>query len=317
MTSSSKEKSDENYFKHITIPLNKEYTDKNGNTYKNYGTYILQQYYRHPEYFRNSDVFIKNVCPGFFFEITDGLGFHGKVPYTGVQIHYRAVSEDSIYNTTATLAGTAEVLQTIRITNEKAKLDSLAKVNTCTYLKSPAGLFTEVTLPIDDIMQDRSKDSLLAASISFQRINEGTHDNSALSIPQNILLICKDSVDSFFEEKSLADNLTSYTASYASNQNAYTFSNISALISHLSQLKAEGTKNDPSWTSNHPNWNKMLLIPIHLDQVSTTSAYGVSNTTTISIEHDMSISSTRLVGGSGNANEPISLKVIFGHFKDN
>jgi len=166
-------------------------------------------------------------------------------------------------------------------------------------------------------MQDRSKDSLLAASISFQRINEGTHDNSALSIPQNILLICKDSIDSFFEEKSLADNLTSYTASYASNQNAYTFSNISALISHLSQLKAEGTKNDPSWTSNHPNWNKMLLIPIHLDQVSTTSAYGVSNTTTISIEHDMSISSTRLVGGSGNANEPISLKVIFGHFKDN
>jgi hypothetical protein len=317
MTSSSKEKADENYFKHITIPLNKEYTDKNGNTYKNYGTYILQQYYRHPEYFRNSDVFIKNVCPGFFFEITDGLGFHGKVPYTGVQIHYRAVSEDSIYNTTATLAGTAEVLQTIRITNEKAKLDSLAKVNTCTYLKSPAGLFTEVTLPIDDIMQDRSKDSLLAASISFQRINDETHNNSALSIPQNILLICKDSVDSFFEEKSLADNLTSYTASYASNQNAYTFSNISALISHLSQLKAEGTKNDPSWTSNHPNWNKMLLIPIHLDQVSTTSAYGVSNTTTISIEHDMSISSTRLVGGSGNANEPISLKVIFGHFKDN
>ena len=166
-------------------------------------------------------------------------------------------------------------------------------------------------------MQNRSKDSLLAASISFQRINDETHNNSALSIPQNILLICKDSVDSFFEEKSLADNLTSYTASYASNQNAYTFSNISALISHLSQLKAEGTKNDPSWTSNHPNWNKMLLIPIHLDQVSTTSAYGVSNTTTISIEHDMSISSTRLVGGSGNANEPISLKVIFGHFKDN
>ena len=59
----------------------------------------------------------------------------------------------------------------------------------------------------------------------------------------------------------------------------------------------------------------MLLIPVHLDQVTTTSAYNISNTITISIEHDLSINSTRLVGG--NAREPISLKIIYGHFKDN
>ena len=315
MISSSKEQSEETYFKHITIPLNNTYTDKNGNTYKNYGTYVLQQYFHHPEFFRNSETFINNVCPGFFFEITDGIGFHGKVPYTGVQIHYRAVSEDSIYNTTATLAGTPEVLQTIRITNEQEKLNELAVDNTCTYLKSPAGLFTEVTLPIDDIMQNRSKDSLLAASISFQRINNNTHNNTALTIPQNVLLICKDSVDRFFKEKSLADNVTSFTTSYTSSQNAYTFSNLSTLITHLSQIKSEGIKNDPSWTAKHPDWNKMLLIPVHLDQVTTTSAYNISNTITISIEHDLSINSTRLVGG--NAREPISLKIIYGHFKDN
>lgn len=315
MISSSKEQSEETYFKHITIPLNNTYTDKNGNTYKNYGTYVLQQYFHHSEFFRNSETFINNVCPGFFFEITDGIGFHGKVPYTGVQIHYRAVSEDSIYNTTATLAGTPEVLQTIRITNEQEKLNELAVDNTCTYLKSPAGLFTEVTLPIDDIMQNRSKDSLLAASISFQRINNNTHNNTALTIPQNVLLICKDSVDRFFKEKSLADNVTSFTTSYTSSQNAYTFSNLSTLITHLSQIKSEGIKNDPSWAAKHPDWNKMLLIPVHLDQVTTTSAYNISNTITISIEHDLSINSTRLVGG--NAREPISLKIIYGHFKDN
>lgn len=317
MISSIKEQSENSYFRHITIPLNKTYTDKNGHTYKNYGTYILQQYFRHPEYFQNSDVFIKNVCPGFFFEITDGVGFHGKVPYTGVQIHYSAISEDSVYNTTATLAGTQEVLQTIRITNEQDKLNELAQDNSCTYLKSPAGLFTEVTLPIDEIMQNRSKDSLLAASISFQRINNDTHNNTALTIPQNVLLICKDSVDNFFKEKSLADNITSFTTSYASSQNAYSFPNLSTLITHLSQLKAEGTKKDPSWVVKHPDWNKMLLIPVHLDQVTTTSAYNISNTITISIEHDLSINSTRLVGGSANAKDPISLKIIYGHFKDN
>lgn len=317
MLSSAAEKSDDAYFNHITIPLNQPYTDKAGNTYKNYGTYVLRQYYRHPEYFRNSEVFINNVCPGFFYEITDGIGFHTKVPYTGLQIYYRAVSQDSVYNTSTTLAGTSEVLQTVRITNEAEKLEQLVNDQTCTYLKSPAGLFTEVTLPVDDIMHDRSRDSLLAASLSFQRINNDVHTKSTLSIPQNVLLICKDSVNNFFAEGALADNITSYTATYGTTkENLYTFSDISALIMHLSQLKAEGLKNDVKWTENHPDWNKLLLIPIHLDQVTTTSAYGYTTTTDISIEHDLSISSTRLIGGSANSHQPIQLNVIYGHFNN-
>ena len=315
--STDSEKSSDSYFNNIRIPINGSYTDKEGVTYKNYGTYVMQQYYRHPEYFRNSDVFIHNICPGFFYEITDGLGFHSKVPYTGLQIHYRVVSEDSIYNTQVTLAGTTEVLQTIRITNEQDKLHQLAEDNTCTYLKSPAGLFTEVTLPVDEMMQGHTTDSLLAASLSFQRINNEVHEKATLSIPQNVLLICKDSVDNFFADKSLADNVTSYTATYGSSkENYYTFSDISALITHLSQLKEQGLKDDPNWLENHPNWNKMLLIPIHLDQVTTTSVYGYTITTDISIEHDLSISSTRLVGGSANANTPIKLKVAYGKYKD-
>lgn len=317
MFSSNSERSSENYFNHITITLNQPYTDKAGNTYKNYGTYILQQYYRHPEYFQNSDVFTKNVCPGFFYEITDGIGFHGQVPYTGIQVFYRAISNDTVYNTTTTLAGTNEVLQTIRITNESEKLEQLLKDNTCTYLKSPAGLFTEVTLPIDDIMQGRSRDSLLAASLSFQRINNESHTKSTPAIPQNVLLICKDSVEHFFAESSLADNITSYTATYGTtNDNLYTFSDISAMIMHLAQLKSEGLKSDSNWIQNHPNWNKLMLIPIHLDQVTTTSAYGISNTTDISIDHDLSVSSTRLIGGSENPRQPIQLNVIYGHFNN-
>lgn len=317
MFSSNSERSSESYFNHITITLNQPYTDKAGNTYKNYGTYILQQYYRHPEYFQNSDVFTKNVCPGFFYEITDGIGFHGQVPYTGIQVFYRAISNDTVYNTTTTLAGTNEVLQTIRITNESEKLEQLLKDNTCTYLKSPAGLFTEVTLPIDDIMQGRSRDSLLAASLSFQRINNESHTKSTPAIPQNVLLICKDSVEHFFAESSLADNITSYTATYGTtNDNLYTFSDISAMIMHLAQLKSEGLKSDSNWIQNHPNWNKLMLIPIHLDQVTTTSAYGISNATDISIDHDLSVSSTRLIGGSENPRQPIQLNVIYGHFNN-
>ena len=315
MYSTATEKSEDTYYNHITIPVNEPYTDKNGTTYKNYGTYVLQQYYLHPEYYRNSDAFIRNVCPGFFYEIIDGLGFHSQIPYTGMQIHYRAVSEDSIYNTQVTLAGTPEVLQTIRITNEQDKLRQLAEDNTCTYLKSPAGLFTEVTLPIDEMMQNHTSDSLLTASVSFLRINNEVHEKSTLSVPQNVLLICKDSVNNFFADKSLADNVTSFTSTYSSKENLYSFSNISALITHLAQLKADGLKNDINWEKNHPNWNKMMLIPIHLDQVTTTSAYYGSATTTIGIEHDLSITSTRLVAGTATES-PIQLKVVYGKYKN-
>ena len=315
MYSTATEKSEDTYYNHITIPVNEPYTDKNGTTYKNYGTYVLQQYYLHPEYYRNSDAFIRNVCPGFFYEIIDGLGFHSQIPYTGMQIHYRAVSEDSIYNTQVTLAGTPEVLQTIRITNEQDKLRQLAEDNTCTYLKSPAGLFTEVTLPIDEMMQNHTSDSLLTASVSFLRINNEVHEKSTLSVPQNVLLICKDSVNNFFADKSLADNVTSFTSTYSSKENLYSFPNISALITHLAQLKADGLKNDINWEKNHPNWNKMMLIPIHLDQVTTTSAYYGSTTTTIGIEHNLSITSTRLVAGTATES-PIQLKVVYGKYKN-
>ena len=317
LISTNSQKSANDYHKHIRIPINEPYTDKDGRTYKNYGTYILQEYYRNPANFRNSEVFTQNVCPGFFYEITDGLGFHGKVPYTGLRINYRTISEDSIYNTNIILAGTQEVLQTIRITNEQEKLRELAQDNTCTYLKSPAGLFTEVTIPVDDIMRGHSSDSLLSASLSFQRINSTVTDKTALSVPSNVLLICKDSVENFFATASLADDVTSFTTSYAasSSQNVYTFGALSPLVTHLARLKAEGEKTDAQWTAHHPNWNKMLLIPIHLDQVTTTSIYGISNTQTISIQHDMNITSTRLIGGSNSNAQAIELKVAYGKYQ--
>ena len=132
-----------------------------------------------------------------------------------------------------------------------------------------------------------------------------------------MLLICKDSVENFFATASLADDVTSFTTSYAasSSQNVYTFGALAPLVTHLAQLKAEGEKSDPQWTTHHPDWNKMLLIPIHLDQVTTTSIYGISNTQTISIQHDMNITSTRLIGGSNSNAQAIELKVAYGKYQ--
>ena len=63
-----------NYTDIARISLNDTYTDANKKTYNNYGTYIMRNFYEHPEYFKNSYSFIHHVCPGFFFEVNDGLG---------------------------------------------------------------------------------------------------------------------------------------------------------------------------------------------------------------------------------------------------
>lgn len=39
-----------------------------------YGAWILEKYYQHPEYFKNSYQFIHHVCPGFYFKTAGGIG---------------------------------------------------------------------------------------------------------------------------------------------------------------------------------------------------------------------------------------------------
>jgi hypothetical protein len=121
------------YYHFINVLLNKPYTDKQGVTYNNYGTYVMQQYYRHPEYFKNSYAFIHNVCPGVFVSVTDGEGVYTEIPDMCLRIYCRYnYSKDSISNYGIIFAGTEEVLQTTKITNDKSILQSLVEDNTCT-----------------------------------------------------------------------------------------------------------------------------------------------------------------------------------------
>lgn len=107
------------YYQYINIPLNKEYTDKDGHTYNNYGTYLMRMFYAHPEYFKNSYNFIHKVCPGFYFKITDGLGLMSEVARTQLTVYFRGKENDTTYVGSKTFTGTEEVLQTTCITNDK------------------------------------------------------------------------------------------------------------------------------------------------------------------------------------------------------
>lgn len=293
---------------YATIPLNHPYTDKNGKTYDNYGTYILRNYYDHPEYFKNCYTFVNHVCPGFFFEVSDGLGVMAKVAEIDLMVYFHSQSGDSTRINSFFLSSTPEVLQTSTVYNDEAALKRLVDDNQCTYLKAPAGIFTEVTLPVDDIDMFNQNDSLLSVSMSFQRLNSGRSDlQYPLKAPESVLMVHKDSLNSFFETQTLYNYVSSYMATLSSN--AYTFSNFSNLIQLMIDKRNEGVKSDPYWTVNHPNWNKVMLVPIE----ATYSKDSYGNSTVSFVGNQMGLSSTKLVGGEDN---PIDIKVIFAKFHD-
>ncbi len=145
LTTDAKEKAEKNYSPSIKISMNKPYTDKDGVTYKNYGTYLLQKYYSKPSDFSNSYTLINNVIPGFYFKSVGGSGSIGRVFNTIMFVYFRIQYNGKVYNRIASFSGTQEVLQATHIVNDQQAIQQLINQNSGTYLKTPAGIFTEMT----------------------------------------------------------------------------------------------------------------------------------------------------------------------------
>ena len=109
----------------------------------------------------------------------------------------------------------------------------------------------------------------------------------------------------FFLKNKLADGKTSFTTTFASSTNEYTFTNIADLIKVCYKEYQDGIAENTNWEAENPDWNKIVLIP-----VSTTLD---SNKSVVKISHDISISSVRLRGGT---EYEIPIEVITSRFND-
>lgn len=307
MKVSEDERADKDFIEYISIKLNDPYTAKDGNTYNNFGTYILRTYHQHPEYFKNSYNFVHNVIPGFYIKNTGGLGSMAYINSSQLRINFKYDYNDSTYNGAFYFGGTEEVLQKTTISNDKETITKLVNDNSCTYIKTPAGVFTQVTLPIDEVVSGHENDTINRAKVVLRRINNTEQSEYTLDLPQTLLMIPSDSIYSFFENGNIANYKQSFLATYSGSNsstaeaNTYTFNNIASLVSFMADNKRSGMKNDPNWLSQHPNWNKVVLIPV-------TATYNSSNEL-YKVTHDMSLTSTKL----NNTN--VKLYVIYSRFE--
>ena len=294
---------------------------------KDYGTFIMKKYYENPSNFADSYSFIHNVCAGFYYRIISGNGTMFNIDATKLDavtlnIYFRYKEGDSITNGVQKMATTEEVLQNTRIENKN--MEKLLEAENHTYLKTPAGIYTEVTLPIDSIYNDSHiNDTINSAKISFSRINDDKQTTYNLPIPQNLLMVKADELYSFFEKSKVADGSTSYVTSYSEKENAYTFNNISALVSNLYAVRKSGAGVKASdskavkeakyakWEAEHPTWNKVLLVPVNTTYSQQTIGYTTQNVLS-RVRNDLSLSSTRLAGGNSG---DIKISVIYSRFK--
>lgn len=306
-------------YKAVEFDLNQlgEYVDMRGNKYRNYGSYLLTMLYKHPEYFTSSYNFIHNVCPGFYFEQTNGIGNMGEIIFVSLFTDFKAISGDTLTTMSARFSGTEEVMQTTFISNDKQRMAELAADMSCTYLKSPSGLFTEMELPIEDIKRGHENDTISSAKIIIPRYNYETEE-ALFTAPASVLMLPKDSIYSFFEKRNVPDSKMSYLASYSSSQNTYTFNNIADLVNKMWQIKQGGKGSE--------DWNKVVIMPVTVNTNSSTTS---SSTTVTSVTNEIGLKSTKLVRGTNflgrdgkdaNGNpvsaSPLKIRVLYNKFRN-
>lgn len=306
-------------YKAVEFDLNElgEYVDRNGNKFRNYGSYLLNMLYKHPEYFSSSYNFIHNVCPGFYFEQTNGIGNMGEIVFVSLFADFQAISGDTLTNMMARFSGTEEVMQTTFINHDKKRMEELAADMSCTYLKSPSGLFTEMELPVENIKNGHENDTISSAKIVIPRYNYETGE-ALFTAPTSVLMLPKDSLYSFFEKRNVPDSKMSFLASYSSTYNTYTFNNIADLVNKLWQIKKSGKGSE--------DWNKVVLLPVTVAKNSSTTS---TSTTITNVTNEMGLKSTKLVRGTsflgrdgkdaqGNpvAASPVKISVLYNKFRE-
>lgn len=283
-----------------------------------YGIRIIEKYHEHPEYFSNPYTFIRNVCPGFYFKTDGGVGSMMNIYTSVIDVHFKyyvkdSKGNDSIVGAWQRMAATEEVIQNTRVQNTIPE-EMIHPDNPYTYVKSPTGIFTEVTLPVSEIVGgEHYTDTVNSARISFPRYNNETQNPFNLEPATTMLLIRKSDMARFFEEGDVCDGKTSYITDYTSSYNAYVFSNIAPLITRMKNERDAGAgvqKTDPeaernakyaAWEAQHPDWNKVMLVPVAAEYYTTTNSYGISTKTLLRLRNELGLSSVKLVGGpNGN-----------------
>ena len=165
-------------------------------------------------------------------------------------------------------------------------------------------------------------DSINQAQITIRKyLSSATGSETPLPAPTYLLMVRKDKMNEFFEQNKLPDGNDAYLSSqFTSSSSAYQFANFSQLITNLRIERDKGSGVKPGddeatrnsryaeWERQHPDWNKVMLIPVEVTTIKSSNYYGQSSETIQSVRHQLGMNSARLEGGQG---QPLQMQIIY------
>ena len=257
-----------------------------------------------------------NYFRGTYITTTYGTGCMLPIDLTQILLYYTRLTStltDSNGNSDST--GFVVSSAAFTVTKEIIQLNQFENKNpafltqddsTKTYLKTPAGVFTELTIPIKEIVAGIGKKRFSSVAISLKAYPPSDW-NYSLQFPgatnsltpvlssdgstgcsAKLLLIEPDSVANFFEMKKFADGITTYTTQFNPSTYSYNFNNISNLVQNAIDKAPDKDL-------------KLWVIPVMTTWVSQTNAYGgTSSTADYTTSHYLYPSGVTLMKGGDN-----------------
>lgn len=200
------------------------------------GQRIYDETIKNPATFKSQDAF-NTFFPGIYVTTTFGSGNIISLADASMYIYYRyktkgSADQDTLKQARVAFSATNEVIQLNRAKN-KIDLSSLPDRDSFMYMKTPAGLCTELVLPSKDIGPIIEGRIINFLQFSLKALPKEEWD-FALNAPSAVLLLPKDSVKTFFPNNKLQDNKTSFIGQYNTLTRTYLFGNIANILqTHL------------------------------------------------------------------------------------
>jgi len=285
------------YYPTVTIPL----PDSIAKT-------ILESYFDpdRKHYFSDSRSFMQNLYKGFYVRCSQGDGTILYINSSILEVNFKYISTDDdgqpqLDSRMAEFQGNSEVMQLnfFKWTGLEGQLAD----STCTWIRSPFGLLTEIDLPID---QMRDNDYVLNSA--QLRLSTAVTPSSKYkpSIPTILLLIRKNTLQDFFARNSTIDKTESFIATYNSKYGTYIYDNIASMVEKIYSDREDWIAlnggDNAAYEQAYPDWNKVILIPV--------SANTDGSNTAISYNVDISMNQVKLIGGETS----IKIKTIRSKF---
>lgn len=245
----------------------------------------------------------RDLFKGLYVTTTFGTGTILNVEYSLLFVHYKypgktTANADTTFTGAIRLSVTPEVTQINRVQNQNN--DLLTPNDNFTYLKSPAGVNTEIVFPFSQISNMLEAQALNIATFTVQAVPE-TNQNEKFKLPppSTLLLINKDSLSGFFENRRMHNNITTFYAQLDTTSYTYNFGNISTMINHYKE-KNNGKLNDLTY----------MIIPVAATYSTSQDYFGQTSSTISSISNLMTPSATVI----SKKPEDLRLELIFSKF---